>query len=87
MAVCTGKRVLTKGSAPPCQTEDEVSVTIRGQAVMITTGRLQNFTTGFDPCPDGSFSSVYQDVGGAVVSVKGRVVENFIEADFVTRDL
>jgi hypothetical protein len=56
--VYTGKRVLTKGSNQRCPTEDDVSVTIRGEALTFTNSRLHNSTIGFEPHLDGSFDEI-----------------------------
>ena len=77
----TGKRVLTKGSKQTCPTEDNVSVTIRGEALTFTNSRLHNFTIGFEPHPDGSFNQISAGDEGAFVSIQGRIVGDAIEAD------
>ena len=79
--VYTGKRVLTKGSNQTCPTEDDVSVTIRGEALTFTNSRLHNFTIGFEPHPDGSFDEISAGDEGAFVSIQGRIIGNAIEAD------
>jgi hypothetical protein len=79
--VYTGKRVLTKGSNQTCPTEDNVSVTIRGEALTFTNSRLHNFTIGFEPHPDGSFDQISAGDQGAFVSIQGRIVGDVIEAD------
>jgi hypothetical protein len=77
----TGKRVLTKGSKQTCPTEDNVSVTISGEALTFTNSRLHNFTIGFEPHPDGSFNQISAGDQGAFVSIRGRIVGDAIEAD------
>jgi hypothetical protein len=80
--VSTGKRVLTKGSNQRCPTEDDVSVTIRGEALTFTNSRLHNSTIGFEPHPDGSFDEISSTGDeGASVSIQGRIVGDAIEAD------
>jgi hypothetical protein len=80
--VYTGKRVLTKGSNQRCPTEDDVSVTIRGEALTFTNSRLHNMSIGFEPHPDGSFDEISSTGDeGASVSIQGRIVGDAIEAD------
>ena len=68
--VYTGKRVLTKGSNQRCPTEDDVSVTIRGEALTFTNSRLHNMSIGFEPHPDGSFDGISSTGDqGATVSI------------------
>jgi hypothetical protein len=86
--VYTGKRVLTKGSAQTCPTEGtegDVSVTIQGDALMLTGSMRHNFLMGFDPHPDGSFSQIVSGGGGGFM-LDGRVVGDAIEADIADRD-
>jgi hypothetical protein len=78
--VYTGQRLLTKGS-PPCPVKDDVSVTIEGGALTFANSELQKFAMGFDPHPDGSFSQMYNDVGGADVVIRGHITGDTIEAD------
>jgi hypothetical protein len=77
----TGKRVLTKGSGPECPAEDDVSVTIRGEALTFTNSALKNFLIAFNPHQDGSFSQVYVDVGGDAVTIQGRIASGVLDAD------
>jgi hypothetical protein len=79
--VYTGQRVLTKGSSPPCLVKEDVSVTISDGALSFTNSALQNFGMGFDPAPDGSFSEMYNDVGGGDVVFRGHITGDTIEAD------
>jgi hypothetical protein len=79
--VYTGKRVLTKGSNQACLTEDDVSVTIHGEALTFTNSRLHDFTIGFEPHPDGSFDQISAGDQGAFVFIQGRIVGDAIEAD------
>ena len=80
--VYTGKRVLTKGSNQRCPIEDDVSVTIRGEALTFTNSRLHNYTIGFEPHSDGSFDEISSTGDeGASVSIQGRIVGDAIEAD------
>ena len=79
--VYIGKRVLTKGSNQTCPTEDDVSVTIRGEALTFTNSRLHNFTIGFEPHPDGSFNEISAGDEGGYVTIQGRIVGDAIEAD------
>jgi hypothetical protein len=79
--VYTGKRALTKGSSQTCPTEDDVSVTIHGEVVTITSSRLHNFTMGFEPHPDGSFDQLTAGAEGGYLSIQGRIVGDAIEAD------
>ena len=82
----TGKRVLTKGSNQPWPTEDNVSVTIHGEALTFTNGRLKNVSIGFEPHPDGSFNEISAGVEGSLVSIQGRIVGDAIEADVADSD-
>jgi hypothetical protein len=62
----TGKRTLNKSSsASGCLATEDVSVTIHGDAVTITSGRIQGLALGFYPQPDGSFGELYVDDNGA----------------------
>jgi hypothetical protein len=79
--VYTGKRLLTKGSAPMCPAEGDVSVTIHGEALTFANSALQEVVMGFHPRQDGSFSQVYEDIGGAYVSIRGRIVGDVLDAD------
>ena len=77
----TGKRVLTKGSNQTCPAEDDVSVTIRSEALTFTNSRHHNYSMGFEPHPDGSFNEISAGVEGGVVSIQGRIVGDAIDAD------
>lgn len=77
----TGKRVLTKGDTPTCPTEDNVSVTINGNVLTFTNSALKDFGIGFYPQPDGSFDKVDTEMGGDVVTIRGRVTGNTLDAD------
>jgi hypothetical protein len=80
--VYTGKRSLTKGSAgPTCPAQDDVSVTIHGETLTFTNSALKKFGMAFYPRQDGSFGSTYTDEGGAVVSIRGRIAGDVIDAD------
>ena len=47
------KQVLTKSSGPGCPTEDDdVSVTIHGEALTFTDSSLRNFSIGINPHQD-----------------------------------
>jgi hypothetical protein len=47
------KQVLTKSSGPGCPTEDDdVSVTIHGEALTFTDSSLRNFPIGINPHQD-----------------------------------
>jgi hypothetical protein len=75
----TGKRVLTKGSSPACPSEESVSATIHGGVLTFTNSALRNYSIGFDPHPDGSFSEI--STAGASVLIQGRIVGNVLDAD------
>ena len=79
----TGKRVLTKGDNPSCPAEDDVSVTIQDGTVTFTNSALNNFGIGFDLQPDGSFNEIDTEMGGAVVTIRGRIVGNTLDADVI----
>jgi hypothetical protein len=79
--VYTGKQSPTKGPVPPCAAEEDVSVTISGEALTFTHSRLRNFGLGFHPHQDGSFSEIYQDIGGDTVLIEGRIVGGILDAD------
>jgi hypothetical protein len=78
-----GKQLPTTSSGRACPTEDNVSVTIHGEALTFTNRNLRNFSIGFDPHQDGSFRQIYTDAGGASVLIQGRVVGDVLEADVV----
>ena len=77
----TGKRVLTKSSGPACPTDDDVSVTIHGGALTFTDSALHDYSIGFDPRPDGSFSLISTGLRGAGVLIQGRIVGDVLDAD------
>ena len=86
--VYTGKRSLTKGPTPWCPVEENVSVTIHGDTLTFTDSALQNFVMGFDPQPDGSFSDISTNIGGAAtVVIRGRITGYSIEADVTENDM
>jgi hypothetical protein len=76
-----GKRVLTKGDNPSCQTEDTVSVTIKNGTLTFTNSALKNFAMGFDPESNGSFDVIDTETGDAVAVFRGRIVGNKLDAD------
>jgi hypothetical protein len=78
--VYTGKRVLTKGSGQLCSAEDDVSVSIKGNALTFSNSIVKTYTLGFNPNPDGSFSQI-SNSGGNIVEIRGRIVGDSIEAD------
>jgi hypothetical protein len=80
----TGKRVLTKGADRTCPTEDDVSVTIRGETLTFTNSKVRAYVVGFEPHPDGSFREASTDIGGAIVSIEGRIVGGVLDADVST---
>jgi hypothetical protein len=80
----TGKRVLTKGTDQTCPTEDDVSVTVHGETLTFTNSKVRGYIIGFEPHPDGSFREVSTDIGGATVSVEGRIVGDALDADVTT---
>jgi hypothetical protein len=79
--VYTGKRSLTKGSVPPCTAEEDVSVTISGETLTFTNSKLRHVGLGFYPHQDGSFTEIYQDIGGGTVLIEGRIVGDILNAD------
>jgi hypothetical protein len=79
--VYTGDRVLTKGTASSCPKQEDLSVTIQRETLRFTHSRLQNFALGFHPHQDGSFSHIYQDVGGSSVLIQGRIIGDLLDAD------
>ena len=79
--VYTGKRSLTKGPTPLCPVEEDVSVTIHGDTLTFTNSALKKFTIGFNPDPEGSFGSMYTDIGGRTVFIQGHITGDVIEAD------
>jgi hypothetical protein len=66
-----GKRVLTKGPAERCPSEDNVSATIHERVLIFTNSALQNQPLSFDPRPDGTFHLTHVDVGGGYVVTGG----------------
>jgi hypothetical protein len=83
--VYTGKRLLTQGSEA-CPIEEDVSATIHGEVLTISTSRLRDVPMGFYPQPDGSFSETSTGIGGYVATIQGRIVGNILEADVADRD-
>jgi hypothetical protein len=79
--VYSGKRVLIKGSDPNCLTEGDVAVTIHGEMLSFTDNAFTKFPIGFHPSQDGSFAEISTGEGGDVVQIRGRVVEDVIDAD------
>jgi hypothetical protein len=80
--VYTGKRFLTKGTASEeCPAEEDVSVTIQGDNLTFTNGKLKNYTMPFDPSEDGSFGETHTDASGALVHYHGQIIRDLIEAD------
>jgi len=77
----TGTRVLTKGEADRCPAKEDVSVTIRGEALTFTNSQLHNYVLGFDPRPDGSFGQIHTDMGGTSVLIRGRITGGVLDAD------
>jgi hypothetical protein len=78
-----GKRARTKGPTPPCVTEENVSVTIHGGTLSFTDSALRNIVIGFEPHPDGSFNRIFNDIGGGMVLIEGRIVGDMLEADVI----
>jgi hypothetical protein len=77
-----GKRSLIKGTASAmCPAEDSVSLTIKGNSMTFTDSALKKFTEPFEPHPDGSFSRIYIDAGGAAVEYLGHIVGDIIDAE------
>ena len=77
-----GKRVLTKGDAPPCHKQDDVSVTIRGDILLFSDGTLKDEPVGFGPPhSDGSFHLLHVEMGGRTVDIHGRIAGNAVDAD------
>jgi hypothetical protein len=79
--VYTGKRVLTKGQGARCPAEDDVSVTIHGEALTFTNSALKNFLISLNPHQDGSFSQISVDIDGDTVTIQGRVTGGVLDAD------
>jgi hypothetical protein len=79
--VYTGKATLTKGPAPTCPDDDDVSVTIRGKTLKFTNSRLRNFVMAFYPRQDGSFRQSHVHAQGAFVNIEGHVIGDLFEAD------
>jgi hypothetical protein len=80
----TCKRVLTKGADQTCPTEDDVSVSIQGEALKFTNSKVRGYIIGFEAHPDGSFREVSSDIGGATVSIEGRIVGDVLDAEVTT---
>jgi len=76
--------VLTKGVDKTCPTEDDVSVAIRGETLIFTNSKVRGYVITFEPHPDGSFRQVSTDIGGATVSIEGRIVGDVLDADVTT---
>jgi hypothetical protein len=79
--VYTGKRLLTKGSTSMCPAEEDVSAMIHGEVMTFSNSALQKVGMGFHPRQDGSFSQLYEDIGGAYVIIRGRIVGDVLDAD------
>jgi hypothetical protein len=79
--VYSGRRVLTKGLAPPCVPSEDVSVTIQSGELTFSDSALRNFSIGFDPHPDGSFGLISTAINGASVFIEGRIVGEVLDAD------
>ena len=77
----TGKRVLTNGDKTFCPTEDNASVTIKGDNLTFTDSNAKDYTIDFSPRSDGSFSELSAIIGGAVVAIRGRINGNALDAD------
>jgi hypothetical protein len=85
--VYAGKRVLTKGPNRACPTEDDVSVTIKGSALQVTTSRLRAHPMGFNAHPDGSFGQISSGgPGGYLVFIRGRIRGDVLDADVADRN-
>ena len=76
-----GTEVLTSGSAPPCSPGGIVTFTVSSNNMKFVDSRSREFPLRFDPGPDGSFATAYQDTADSLVDVRGRVVGNVIDAD------
>jgi len=79
--VYTGTRTLTKGTAPHCPAEENVSVTIHGETLTFTHSTLKNYIMPFYPDQNGSFGQTHMDADGATGSYRGHIVGGVIEAD------
>ena len=85
--VYAGKRVLTKGPNRACPTEDDVSVTIKGSALLVTTSRLRAYPMGFNAHPDGSFGQISSGGPGSyLVVIRGRIRGDVLDADVADRN-
>jgi hypothetical protein len=76
----TWKRVLTKG-LERCVASEDVSVTIHVGALTFTDSALHDYSIGFDPRPDGSFSLISTGISGGGVLIEGRIVGDVLDAD------
>ena len=78
--VYSGKRVLTKGSNSLCKAEDDVSITIHGEALTFSNSAFKKYVIGFFPRQDGSFDQI-GTADGDTVHILGRITGDVIEAD------
>jgi hypothetical protein len=78
-----GKQVLIKGEKS-CPTEENVSVTIKGDDLSFTDSSAKTYMIGFDPDPGGSFSVLDADIGGIEVDIQGRVNGKTLDADLTS---
>ena len=78
--VYTGDKLLTTESGPSCSVERDVSLNIHSETLTFSDRNLRNFTLGFYPLQDGSFSLIYLDAGRATVNIRGRAIGDIIEA-------
>jgi hypothetical protein len=79
--VYSGKRVLTKGSNSLCKAEDDVSITIHGEALTFTNSAFKKYVIGFFPRQDGSFDGIHTGIDGGSVHFVGHISGDVIEGD------
>ena len=80
--VYTGKRSLTKGTlSTTCPAEDDISVTITGETMKITT-REKKYIMPFYPRPDGTFGQIPMSNGGSgFLHYHGRILGDVMDGD------
>lgn len=73
--------MLTKGPAESCPANENVSVTIHGDVLTFTNAAVRNYAMGFAPQPDGNFTNSHVEIGGDIVSIRGRIEGGVLDAN------
>jgi hypothetical protein len=56
-------------------------VTIHDHVLTFSNDALKNYSMGFDPRPDRTFANAHVDVGGDIVTIRGRIAAGVLDAD------